>query len=492
MSGRTARAALRLRRPSFLRLPRTLRGRLVVGLLALLALASTAIGLVTVSELHRFLVAKVDQQLADTGGRYAASLETERHGDTRAQTVGTLGVCLRGGRVEAAGVVDGDADDRAGGDPDDHPVLDGRARTVLVALPVDGPPTTRHLGPLGEYRVVAQRGADGDTLVTGLPLGQVDSTVRRLLMVELLVFAALFAITGAAGTFWVRLALRPLERVTRTAEQVSALPLASGEVTLRERVPDENPQTEVGRVGVALNRMLGHVEGALAQRQAVEERLRGFAADASHELRTPVAAIRGHAELALRSPEPTPESVRHALRRIEAESLRMGAIVEDLLLLARLDAGRPLASAEVDLTRLALDCVTDARAAGPDHKWQLELPEEPLLVPGDADRLRQVVANLLANARAHTPAGTQVCLALRATDSEVLLTVTDTGPGIPAPLAPHVFERFVRGDRARSRATGSTGLGLAIVHAVTTAHGGTVTVDSEPGRTTFEVRLPAR
>jgi two-component system OmpR family sensor kinase len=311
-------------------------------------------------------------------------------------------------------------------------------------------------------------------------------------MVELLVFAALFAITGAAGTFWVRLALRPLERVTRTAEQVSALPLASGEVTLRERVPDENPQTEVGRVGVALNRMLGHVEGALAQRQAVEERLRGFAADASHELRTPVAAIRGHAELALRSPEPTPESVRHALRRIEAESLRMGAIVEDLLLLARLDAGRPLASAEVDLTRLALDCVTDARAAGPDHKWQLELPEEPLLVPGDADRLRQVVANLLANARAHTPAGTQVCLALRATDSEVLLTVTDTGPGIPAPLAPHVFERFVRGDRARSRATGSTGLGLAIVHAVTTAHGGTVTVDSEPGRTTFEVRLPAR
>jgi two-component system OmpR family sensor kinase len=478
---------VRLARLPGLRPPRTLRGRLVVGLLSLLALASTAIGLVTVFELHGFLVDKLDQQLADTGGRYAASLEMERHGDTRAQTVGTLGVSLKDGRVEAAGVVDGDADDRIGGDPDDHPVFDSRTQALLTALPIGGSPTTRRLGSLGEYRVVAQRGADGDTLVTGLPLSQVESTVRRLLMVELLVFAGLFAVTAAAGTFWVRLALRPLERVTRTAEQVSALSLASGEVTLRERVPDENPQTEVGRVGVALNLMLGHVEDALAKRQAVEERLREFAADASHELRTPVAAIRGHAELALRSPEPTPESVRHSLRRIEAESLRMGAIVEDLLLLARLDAGRPLASAEVDLTRLALDCVTDARAAGPEHKWQLELPEEPLLVPGDADRLRQVVANLLANARVHTPPGTQVSLALQASPADVRLTVTDTGPGIPSQLTPHVFERFVRGDRARSRATG---LGLAIVHAVTTAHGGTVSVDSEPGRTVFEVSLP--
>ena len=470
--------------------PRTLRGRLIIGLLALLAVASTVIGLVTVAELHRFLVDKVDQQLLSTGGRYAASLETERHGDTRAQAVGTLGICLKDGQVEAAGVVDGDADDRVGGDPDDHPVFDDHVRAGLDALPIGGRPTTRHLGALGEYRVVAQRGADGDTLVTGLPLSQVGSTVRRLLMVELLVFAGLFAVIAAAGTFWVRLALRPLERVTRTAEQVSALPLASGEVELRERVPDENPQTEVGRVGVALNLMLGHVENALAQRQAVEERLREFAADASHELRTPLAAIRGHAELALRSPEPTPESVQHSLRRIEGESLRMGAIVEDLLLLARLDAGRPLASAEVDLTRLALDAVTDARAAGPDHKWQLELPEKPLLVPGDADRLRQVVANLLANARVHTPPGTQVSLALRAGADDVRLSVTDTGPGIPPQLTPHVFERFVRGDRTRSRATGSTGLGLAIVRAVAAAHGGTVTVDSEPGRTAFEVRLP--
>ncbi|MEY9872764.1 two-component system OmpR family sensor kinase [Streptacidiphilus sp. MAP12-33] len=479
------------RRRRFLRPPRTLRGRLIAGLLALLALASTAIGLVTVSELHSFLVAKVDQQLTETGGRYAASLENvTTHGDTRAQSTGTLGVVLREGDVAAVGIVDGDADDAAGGDPDDHPRFGPATQAVFAALPIGAGPVTRGLGRVGEYRLVAQHGRDGDILVSGLPLAPVEGTVRRLLLVELLVFAGLFALTAVGGTFWVRLALRPLERVTRTAEQVSALRLASGEVALRERVPDTDPQTEVGRVGIALNLMLGHVEDALAQRQSVAERLRGFAADASHELRTPVAAIRGHAELALRTPEPTPEPVRHSLRRIEAESLRMGAIVEDLLLLARLDAGRPLAREEVDLTRLALDCVTDARAAGPDHRWRLELPEEPVLLTGDADRLRQVLANLLANARVHTPPGTQVCLALRTSAESVHLTVTDTGPGIPPDLTPHVFERFIRGDRTRSRATGSTGLGLAIVQAVVTAHTGTVSLDSRPGHTAFEVRLP--
>jgi two-component system OmpR family sensor kinase len=168
----------------------------------------------------------------------------------------------------------------------------------------------------------------------------------------------------------------------------------------------------------------------------------------------------------------------------------MGAIVDDLLLLARLDAGRPLASAEVDLTRLALDCASDAQAAGPGHRWQLELPEEPVLVAGDPDRLRQVVANLLANARTHTPAGTEVTLTIAQETDALLLCVADTGPGIPAELAPYVFERFVRGDRARTRTNGSTGLGLSIVQAVAQAHGGSVTLASRPGLTRFVVRLP--
>jgi two-component system OmpR family sensor kinase len=460
----------------------------------LLVVACAAVSLATTSELDHFLITRVDQQLAATGGRYAASLEHGGHGDTRAQATGTFGARLKDGQVTAAGVVDGDADDLDGGDPDDHPKFDAHDQAQLAAVPVGGLPVSVRLGGLGHYRLTAQAGVDGDVLVTGLPLNQVEAMERQLLVVELLVFASAFTLTAVAGTFWVRLALRPLERVATTAEQVSGLPLASGEVALRERVPDQDPETEVGRVGVAFNRMLGHVGDALAQRQAVEERLRAFAADASHELRTPVAAIRGHAELALRHPEPAPAPVRHALRRIEAESQRMGAIVEDLLLLARLDAGRPLASTEVDLTRLVLDGASDARAAGPDHRWRLELPEEPVLVTGDPDRLRQVIANLVANARTHTPPGTSVTLTLsRDTEArEVVLAVTDSGPGIPPELASQVFERFVRGDRARTRATGSTGLGLAIVQAVTTAHGGSVAVRSEPGTTRFEDRLPDR
>ncbi|MFG3226787.1 sensor histidine kinase [Kitasatospora sp. NPDC048194] len=477
-------------------LPRTLRARLIAGLLVLLVVTCAAVGFATTAALRHFLVDRLDQQLAESGGRYAASLEHAGTGaapDTRAQTPGTLGVRLVGGRVTAAGVVDGDADDG-----DDDPSGDDRVTFTpdqersLAALPVDGPARTFVPGgALGRYRVRAVAGRDGDVLVCGLPLRPAEDTVARLEALELTVFAVAVAAAGAAGAVWVGWSLRPLRRVVRMAERVSALPLASGEVMLAERVPDDDPRTEVGRVGVALNRMLGHVGDALARRHAVEERLRGFAADASHELRTPVATVRGHAELALRHPGEVPGPVRHSLERIDAEALRMGAIVEDLLLLARLDAGRPLAADEVDLTRIALNAVADARAAGPDHRWRLALPEEPVLVTGDEHRLSQVVANLLANARTHTPPGTGVELGLRPAAGQVELQVADDGPGIAPEVLDRVFERFVRGDRARSRATGSTGLGLAIVRAVVQAHGGTVTVASRPGRTVFTVRLPA-
>jgi two-component system OmpR family sensor kinase len=238
--------------------------------------------------------------------------------------------------------------------------------------------------------------------------------------------------------------------------------------------------------------MLGHVESSLGRRHASEARLRRFAADASHELRTPLAAIRGYAELARRHPGTLPREVEHALVRVESESERMSALVEDLLLLARLDAGRPLQSRPVDLTRLAIDATSDARAAGPEHRWQLELPEGPVLVAGDDQRLYQVLANLLSNARTHTPAGTTVTVALGALPQSgaAELTVTDDGPGIPAELQPDLFERFVRGDSSRSRAAGSTGLGLSIVEAVIGAHHGTVAVTSQPGRTRFAITLP--
>ena len=290
------------------------------------------------------------------------------------------------------------------------------------------------------------------------------------------------------GTGLVRISLRPLRRVAATASRVAELPLADGQARLSERVPDTNPRTEVGQVATAFNRMLGHVESALARRAASEARLRRFAADASHELRTPLAAIRGYAELARLHPGPVPDDVAHALARVESEAARMSVLVDELLLLARLDAGRPLASEPVDLTRLAIDATSDARVAGPAHRWVLELPDEPVLVRGDEHRLHQVIANLLSNARAHTPPGTTVTVQLAAPDPQhVELSVTDDGPGIPAALQPDLFDRFVRGNSARSRASGGTGLGLAIVDAVVAAHRGSVTLTSRPGRTRFVI-----
>lgn len=257
-----------------------------------------------------------------------------------------------------------------------------------------------------------------------------------------------------------------------------------------ERVPDTDPRTEVGRVGRAFNRMLQHVEESLARRLASEQRLRRFAADASHELRTPVATIRGHAELALRSRGPVPDEVRHALGRVRCESVRMGELVDDLLLLARLDAGRPLAAEPVDLTRLVLDAVSDARATGPEHRWVLRLPEEPVVLRGDERGLQQVLTNLLANARTHTPPGTRVTVGLTERVNEVEILVQDDGPGVPETLQAEVFDRFVRTDNGRSRSAGGTGLGLAITQAVTTAHGGRVALTSRPGHTAFQVWLP--
>jgi two-component system OmpR family sensor kinase len=286
--------------------------------------------------------------------------------------------------------------------------------------------------------------------------------------------------------------------VAATATRVSELPLASGEVALPPRAPEADPRSEVGRVAAAFNRMLHHVEDALTKRHASEERLRSFAADASHELRTPVASVRGHAELALLHPGPVPPEVSRALERIAAESARMGEMVDEMLLLARLDAGRPLERRPVDLTRLVLDAVTDARAAGPEHRWTLELPEEPVTVTGDAHRLQQVLANLLANARLHTPVGTKVTVSLETerTGGEgsgtAVLKVHDDGPGVPAEVQPGVFERFTRADRRRTGPSSGAGagLGLSIVAAVAEAHGGAVGLESRPGSTVFAVRLP--
>ena len=327
--------------------------------------------------------------------------------------------------------------------------------------------------------------------VTGLPLADTQETLLEVAGVTGGGVLLAVLVAGFAGAVIVRRTLAPLSRVAATATKVSELTLDRGAVDLAQRVPesDTDPHTEVGQVGAALNRMLDHVGNALQARQASETQVRQFVADASHELRTPLAAIRGYAELSRRSR--SPDEVAHVLRRVESQAQRMTTLVEDLLLLARLDAGRPLAHDRVDVTMLVVDAVSDAHATAPGHDWQLDLPDDPVVVTGDQARLHQVLANLLANARTHTPEGTTVTVAVSAEAGRAVLRVHDRGPGIPAALLPHIFERFARGDSSRSRAAGSTGLGLSIVHAVVTAHHGTVSVDSAPGSTTFTVRLPA-
>ena len=275
---------------------------------------------------------------------------------------------------------------------------------------------------------------------------------------------------------------------------LEALP-PTGQVTVGELVPTVVAWALiVGGVGILLverfakPRESGGV-AALSTRQASETRVRQFVADASHELRTPLTAIRGYTELAQRIPD-APAELEHALGRVASEAARMTQLVEDLLLLARLDSGRPLEHEPVDLSALVVDAVSDAHVAGPEHRWQLDLPDEPVLISGDGARLQQVLTNLLANARVHTGPGTVVTTGLSVADGAVLLTVADDGPGIPAALQSEVFQRFARGDSSRSRSGGSTGLGLAIAAAVVRAHGGTIGLDSAPGRTVFTVRLP--
>jgi two-component system OmpR family sensor kinase len=262
---------------------------------------------------------------------------------------------------------------------------------------------------------------------------------------------------------------------------VAKLPLERGDVAIPERVPDPVPTTEVGQVGLAVNAMLDHVESSLQTRADTEDRLRRFVSDAGHELRTPLAAVRGYAELMRRGAASDPEQARHAAQRIESAGARMGTLVDDLLLLASLDEERPLARDVIDLHALVDEAVAEAATAGPDHEWSVDAPETPVRVVGDPVRLHQAVANLLANARSHTPDGTSVTLTLSHDERTAVIEVRDDGPGFPENLLPRVTERFARGDASRARATGGSGLGLAIVKAIAEAHGGTVTVANAVG-----------
>ncbi|WP_281536113.1 sensor histidine kinase [Cryobacterium breve] len=498
-----------LRRPLWLRsgrAPWTLRRRLVLAVVGLLALVSISIGVVSVTVLRANLLAGLDQQVSSAAERSHAILEGRRDNDlgtTLPVFVPSASIILNGpGQPGTLALVFYDSTLTAGYTDDTGTIVALTAHQVdllvqkadiLASQTKNAQPVTVDLGgDVGNYRILASSSRTGTLSIIGLPLRTVDGTATQLAMIIGVVSLVGIIVVAILAMWIVRLALRPLQRVTATAARVSELPLDRGEVSLVDRVPaaDTDPRTEVGQVGSALNRMLDHVDLALETRQASENKVRQFVADASHELRTPLASIRGYSELTRRSGQELPPDALHALSRIESESVRMTGLVEDLLLLARLDEGRELEHGTVDLTSLLVDVVSDAHAAGRDRVLNLELPDEPIQAIGDTPRLHQVFTNLLANARIHTPPETTVEVALSEQDGRAIVTVTDDGPGIPANLQTTLFERFARGDSSRFRGTGSTGLGLAIVQAVVTAHQGEVSVSSRPGRTEFRVSLP--
>ena len=480
----------------------TLARKLLLRVLALVALAAVLLSLLTTLAVRQLLVGQVDQQLTAVidrirrdddgrGGRGGRGLLQP------GQPIGTLyaaygsdGSSIESGRLAERG---------------QRPSLSAMAVDQLRAVPGDRTRSTVDLDELGRYRVVAYPatiieatgGTQSGTVAVGLPLAQVDRLLVQLVGLEVLLTLLALVGAGLAARAVVARSLRPLNRVAATAQQVSQLPLDRGEVALAVRVPpaDADPASEVGRVGGAFNRMLNNVEEALAARQASETKVRRFVADASHELRNPLAAIRGYAELTRRSRDEMPEDAAYAMSRVESEADRMSHLVDDLLLLARLDSGPDLNRQPVDVAEIVVNAVSDARAAGPDHVWRLVVPDEPVVGLADRNRIHQVVVNLLANARTHTPPGTSVETAIEVTSGEAVITVTDDGPGIAPEIQPRVFERFTRADVSRVRAPGaaaggSTGLGLAIVAAVVEAHHGRVAVDSRPGRTRFTVTVP--
>jgi two-component system OmpR family sensor kinase len=526
---------------------RTISGKLIIGLVVLFGLASVVVSVVTAQSLSNSLMSSLRAQVQSATTTWYHCANSDNHGpggdpDGDGSGPACYGVGQAPGTflaiLSASGTVQ-----ECHYNISSSCTLTAADMAALVGLPAQGgynqpgsgppqgpPPDpqtyTRTLPSLDvEFMFTKVTEPNNTTLVTGLPLTTVNAQLEHVENTEHVMFAVALGLAVILGAALVQFSLRPLRRVAATATKVTELPLDSGEVTLPAGVPDTDPRTEVGQVGAAFNRMLFHVERALSRRAASEARLRRFAADASHELRTPLSAIRGYAELALRHQGPVPEDVTHALTRVQSESARMSVLVDDLLLLARLDAGRPLEREPVDLSRLAIDVTSDARVARREHHWRLDLPSDPILVRGDEHRLHQVLANLMSNAGKHTPPGSTVSVALsisghvqaapsisggvesqvasdgatvergaRPAAPRVELSITDDGPGIPPELLPELFERFTRADTSRARdldaAGKSTGLGLAIVDAVVAAHGGSITVTSRPGRTRFAIYLP--
>jgi two-component system, OmpR family, sensor kinase len=463
----------------------SLRARLVLGVIALAALGLAVADVATYASLSSFLIQRTDQSLA------AAHVDDHGHGryDSMCGEGDRPPPGSRPGDLIQIRTLYGTVLCSNQTTPLDGSTLSPPQLPATITAPPSSDPdgaryfTTSAQDGGGRYRVrVSVDPGSSTMLVAATPLTDVDATLQRLLWIELLVTVLVLVALTALGLWVIKLGLRPLDAIGSTAAAIGAGDLS-------RRVERAEPRTEVGRLGLALNGMLGQIESAFAAREESERKLRRFVADASHELRTPLAAVRAYAELFTRGADRRPADLARSMEGIARESERMSLLVNDLLLLARLDEGRPLRRDPVDLDEVVEEAVETALAVEPDRP--IELERSSARVIGDRDRLRQIVDNLLANVRAHTPAGSPVRVRVASVDGTAVVRVQDSGPGLTSEETNRVFERFYRADRSRSRASGGAGLGLSIVSAVTEAHGGSVGAHSELGRgATFSIRLP--
>ncbi|MFO7162804.1 MAG: HAMP domain-containing sensor histidine kinase [Mycolicibacterium hassiacum] len=482
----------------------TLRRQLVVGVSAVVAVVLLAVGVLSVLTLRHALSGLIDTQLTASADGFSYSVtkfrSTPMPGGEKpppkamkpltqvvGQAPGNVIALIQEGRVvDSAVFLDGEA-----GPAPAEVVAEIPA---LAALGIGR--HTVELPGLGDYLMEIRPGDGDERLMTAVSLEPAQTAVTQETAIVAAMTALALLVTAVGTVLLVRYALRPLRRVAATAAEVAALPLDRDHPTIAPRVPDchTDPCTEVGQVGETMNRLLDHVERALGDVAASDRRMRRFITDASHELRTPLAAIHGYAELTRQDSAVLPETTEYSLARIESEARRMNELVSDLLLLARLDEGHDLEKADLDITDVVADAVSDAAVSAPTHRWLTDIPDHPVWVRGDRARLHQAIANLLSNARVHTPAGTTVSTVVSAGGGAdgncVEVRVSDDGPGIDPELLPHLFERFMRADKSRSREAGSFGLGLSIAASIVEAHCGSIEAQSASGTTTFTIRLP--
>src|SRR6266849_3449792 len=461
----------------------SLRGRLLIGVISLVVIGLLIRDVAIYTSLQRFLTSRVDDQLLGAHNTAISALGGPNQGpgpqsggglpeDTLVELVSPNGTLLLAKRLQFA--------------PSTSKALPVLPHTLPSAAETHPALTTlAGTGGVSQYRAAIWQEDlfQGNTVVLAIPLSDVASTLSQLLQLELLISVGVVAAMAILAFLIIRISLRPLEEMGSVAREIAA-----GDLT--RRVEPATPKTEIGRLGLALNGMPSQIESAFAERTASNSRLRRFVADASHDLRTPLTSIRGYSEMLRRGAGESRSDAELARRRIEEESIRMTGLVDDMLVLARLDQGRPLEQEPVDLQAIATDAVADARAVAPQRQITLTAPG-PVVVQGDDLRLRQVVGNLVRNAIVHTPPQTPIDVTLSTEDSVARLMVVDHGPGLPAEDVDRIFEPFYRADPSRSRDSGGAGLGLSIVSAVVTAHGGHVKVrETDGGGATFEVELP--